>query len=273
MLKTRLATAAVAIPILLVAVGYGGLAFMAVVLFANVAGLLEFQRLRPFPDDGPRDVLGVAITVVAGSMLVVAFHVASHASVGAALTVGVLLPLARAVFGEAEMLARARRALHAIAGIVYVSFLLGHIVALRALPHGALWVVFLLGVVMMADTGAYFAGRWFGRTPLSPVSPKKTVEGSIGGLVASASFAAGVTAFGPLGLEWWHGPLLAVPAALMSQVGDLAESLLKRSFGVKDSGKLIPGHGGLLDRFDGMLGAAIFVLITAPLTGYPPGLV
>lgn len=256
MLKTRLLSAAVAIPILLLAVGYGGLAFMALVLFANAAGLVEFQALRPSGGERLRDPAGTLIAVVAGSAVVVAFQLAQPVAVGAALTATVLAALARSVTGRGDMRPRAEGALQLIAGVAYVSFLIGHIVLLRALPHGALWVVFLLGVVMMADTGAYFAGRWFGRTPLNPVSPKKTVEGAIGGLVASAAFAAGVALAGPLDLEWYHGPMLAVPAALMSQVGDLAESLLKRAAGKKDSGAIIPGHGGMLDRLDSILPAS-----------------
>lgn len=256
MLKTRLLTAAVAIPILLVAVGVGGLPFMAVVLVANLVGLIEFGALLPSEGTPASDPVGRALTVTAGSAIVVAFYLASPVAIGAALTAAVLASLARAVLAQGDMRPRAETALHAVAGIAYVSFLIGHVVALRALPHGALWVVFLLGVVMMADTGAYFAGRWFGRTPLSPVSPKKTVEGAIGGLVASAAFAAGLAEFSPLGLEWYHGPLLAVPAALMSQLGDLAESLLKRAAGKKDSGTIFPGHGGMLDRLDSILPAS-----------------
>ena len=138
-------------------------------------------------------------------------------------------------------------------GLLYVPFLLGHFFWLRQLPQGRFWVIWLLLVIFAGDTGAFYSGRWFGRTKLYPqVSPGKTVAGAVGGL--GASLAVGVLA------GWWL-PLAANPflllglallAAVLGQVGDLFESMLKRRADVKDASTLLPGHGGFLDRLDSL---------------------
>jgi len=121
--------------------------------------------------------------------------------------------------------------------------------------RGSQWVLFVLVLAFAADTGAYFAGRAFGRTKLAPqVSPGKTWEGVFGGLVLAACAALA-------GARWFGVPVLALlplclVAAAFSVVGDLTESMLKRATGVKDSGRLFPGHGGVLDRIDSVLAAA-----------------
>jgi phosphatidate cytidylyltransferase len=130
-------------------------------------------------------------------------------------------------------------------------------VALRSLPGGGHWLLGTLALVWAADIGAYFAGRRFGRHKLAPaVSPGKTWEGVAGG--AAAALVAGALALaatGRIGSFWWGA--LAVIVAL-SVVGDLFESVVKRTVGVKDSGTLLPGHGGVLDRIDGVLPALPF---------------
>ncbi|HEY6007258.1 MAG TPA: phosphatidate cytidylyltransferase, partial [Geobacteraceae bacterium] len=124
-------------------------------------------------------------------------------------------------------------------------------------PLGSQWLFLLMTIVMAGDTGAYYVGSSLGRHKLYPVvSPNKSVEGSVGGLVGST--------VGALVARWAFFPELAVVDCLatalllgvLGQLGDLFESLLKRSFGVKDSGTIIPGHGGILDRLDSLLFAA-----------------
>jgi phosphatidate cytidylyltransferase len=116
-------------------------------------------------------------------------------------------------------------------------------------------VVLIFLIAWVGDTGAYFAGRFLGNRKLYPaVSPKKTWAGAIGGLVGSVIAAAVLKVLRlDAVLTWVDVFLLAVPAAMLGQLGDLAESLLKRSVGVKDSGSLLPGHGGILDRIDAVL--------------------
>jgi phosphatidate cytidylyltransferase len=133
-------------------------------------------------------------------------------------------------------------------------------------PQGAQWVLFVLVLVWVADIGAFFCGRRFGRVRLAPeVSPGKTWEGVLGGTAVSALVAVA-------GSAWFHVPLLSfVPLCLaavgFSIVGDLTESLLKRFAGVKDSGSVFPGHGGVMDRIDSLTGAAPVLLLGLTLLG------
>ncbi len=121
-------------------------------------------------------------------------------------------------------------------------------------PRGLAWLVTVILVTWLSDTGAYLTGRSFGKRPLIPVvSPKKTVEGLIGGLVcAGITGAISDIVFG-LAIGWGWGLLIGIVLAIVGVAGDLAESVLKRQAGVKDSGTLIPGHGGMLDRLDALL--------------------
>ncbi|MFP3868124.1 MAG: phosphatidate cytidylyltransferase [Desulfobacteraceae bacterium] len=149
-------------------------------------------------------------------------------------------------------------------GLVYVPFLLGHFIWLRVLPEGQYWVLWLLAVTFANDTGAYYAGRWFGECKLYPsVSPGKTVIGSLGGLILS--LAAGIV----LG-RWLLGQInflalagVTLILALIGQLGDLFVSMLKRRAQIKDTGHLLPGHGGMLDRLDSLLfaGTGLYYII------------
>src|SRR5690606_4499891 len=129
--------------------------------------------------------------------------------------------------------------------------------------HGADVLVLVLLVAWLGDTGAYFAGRFFGKRKLYPaVSPKKTWAGAIGGVMGSV-LAAAVVKLGLMDgvLSWTDVLLIAIPGAVLGQMGDLVESLVKRSTGVKDSGALLPGHGGILDRVDAVLFLAPYVYL------------
>jgi phosphatidate cytidylyltransferase len=139
--------------------------------------------------------------------------------------------------------------------LVYVTFA----------TNSAHWVLFTLALVWAADTGAFFAGRWLGRVPLAPrVSPKKTWEGVLGGMVASA-LVAWLAASYVFSVDVWPFVGTCVAVAAISIVGDLTESMLKRAVGLKDSGSVFPGHGGMLDRIDSVTAAApalVFALIS-----------
>lgn len=139
-------------------------------------------------------------------------------------------------------------------GLVYVPVLIAPLALIRREPDGLALVFFLLAATWLGDTGAYFAGRAFGKTPLFPrVSPKKTREGVLGGVVFAVVGACIVKAIAPIDIAWPVAIVLAAALDLAGVAGDLAESMLKRAFGVKDSGWIMPGHGGILDRIDSLL--------------------
>jgi len=150
------------------------------------------------------------------------------------------------------------RWLNAGAGLLVVPGTIAAVTLLHGAPDGALRLLFAFVLVWAADVGAYFAGRALGRRKLAPnVSPGKTWEGVFGGLTLSLLIAAvaGTWLFHLQGTAWLPFLLLCVAVVLLSIVGDLGESLLKRQVGVKDSGTLLPGHGGVLDRVDSLLAA------------------
>jgi len=149
-----------------------------------------------------------------------------------------------------------------IAGVLYVGWLLSYLVALRGLDGGRNWVFFALFATWASDTTAFFIGRRFGRHKLAPnISPGKTWEGSVGGIVGA--IIVSILFFTPtpfhLPLVYWQAIVLSILVSIFGQIGDLVESLLKRNMGVKDSGRLMPGHGGILDRLDSIIFAGIVV--------------
>jgi phosphatidate cytidylyltransferase len=148
-----------------------------------------------------------------------------------------------------------------VTGIVYAGFLTTFLAKLKVFPiHGGDNVLLVLVVAWLADTGGYFAGRFLGKAKLyEAVSPKKTWAGAWGGLAGSIVGVAALKLIHASWLTWPDVFAIAIPASILGQMGDLAESLIKRSVGVKDSGALLPGHGGILDRIDAVLFIAPYV--------------
>ena len=144
-------------------------------------------------------------------------------------------------------------------GMVWIIWSLAHITLIKELPDGTALLFYLLFVISFSDIFAYFGGKRFGKSMLAPtISPKKTWEGSFFGVVGGGIVGA---VFGEITMSmfWLYGMLLAMVLAVVGQFGDLIESKIKRLCNVKDSGKILPGHGGILDRIDGhMLAAPVF---------------
>jgi phosphatidate cytidylyltransferase len=156
----------------------------------------------------------------------------------------------------------AREAAFALLAFLYIPFLLMHLVQLRQTAFGIQWLFVVMLIVMTNDSAAYYSGSAFGKHRLYPlVSPKKSIEGAVGGLIGSlgGTLLAKFTFFPQL--TFTDAVVTALVVGMVGQAGDLFESLLKRSFGVKDSGTIIPGHGGVLDRLDS-------ILFAAPITYY-----
>ncbi|GGH47812.1 phosphatidate cytidylyltransferase [Frigidibacter albus] len=140
------------------------------------------------------------------------------------------------------------------------------LVSFRA-DHGVLWLAWLVAVVVVTDIAGYFAGKAFGGPKFWPrISPKKTWSGTVAGWIGAALVGL---AFGQFTTAGPDLPWISAALALAAQMGDIAESAIKRRAGVKDSSRLIPGHGGLLDRFDGLLGAALLMLLVAQVVDVP----
>lgn len=139
-------------------------------------------------------------------------------------------------------------------GMVYLALPLSYLVLLKVMDRGGMWILFLLAVIWGNDIFAYITGKGIGRHKLSPsISPGKTVEGAIGGVIGGAVAAFLFNRYAGMGLELNTALLISVVMGLVGILGDLAESVLKRAAGVKDSGTIIPGHGGILDRIDSLL--------------------
>lgn len=142
-------------------------------------------------------------------------------------------------------------------GILYVPFMLFHISYLEGTKY--IWLIFL--IAFGTDTFAYFAGNLFGKNKLSPkISPNKTIEGSLGGIIGSLIITIAFSVYFQIA-SIWKVAIMAIITSVVSQFGDLVASKIKRTTGIKDYGKLIPGHGGILDRFDS-------IILTAPVIYY-----
>ena len=160
---------------------------------------------------------------------------------------------------------------YSVFGVFFIAWPLTHLILLRLLPAGQWYMLFLCAVVWVGDSVAMYVGKSLGQYKMAPaVSPGKTWEGAVGGVVGSVATAILSAGFWLPHLLLWHCVVLGLCIALAAQISDLGESMLKRYAGVKDSGGLIPGHGGILDRIDSLLFAtptlvyALYILLPVP---------
>lgn len=262
MLK-RIISALIGAPLLL------GLAYMGGMYTAFLVTLLSLLALREFLGLGK--LMGNPVWYafgITGAVIWLAILFWGYTDwLPAVVIVWLLLCLGRA--GIAYPGVTAANAGFNFLAWIYTVVLISHLYLLRQLDAGVKWVFFTFFLVWANDTGAYLVGRAWGRHPLAPrVSPNKTVEGAIGGLLLS--MLTGLVSWRWIGrFEWEFFLILSLLAAAVAQVGDLFESALKREAGVKDSGNLIPGHGGILDRFDSLVFAlpVVYYLVLWRLMG------
>jgi phosphatidate cytidylyltransferase len=245
-----------------VVVMLGGWWFTVAVGVIVHLGLLEFFRMAQFKGIRP----ATKTTLVAVQLLLFTTQ-AIPSDVAAAV-----LPASGAVICGWLLLQPVTGTIADIAasifGLFYLGFLPSHWIKLRALPDSGLALTLLACFLIVAtDIGSYVIGRRLGRRPLSPISPGKTVEGALGGVICA--MVVGVIGGLWIGWQWgWLiGAVLGAVVALFAVVGDLTESMMKRDAGLKDSGDAIPGHGGILDRIDSYLfvPAVVYALLIVVL--------
>jgi phosphatidate cytidylyltransferase len=268
MLKKRIITALWFAPLLVIVVWFGREpGFTALMVTFGILAALEFYRMVAISKAPPFTYFGLIWTAffILSRNSELLSTLEPHFNLGLLtpllLTSAVVLPLIGLLSRRQKEGAFATWA-WTIAGILYVGWLLSYLVALRGLDAGRNWVFFALFITWASDTTAFFIGRRFGRHKLAPnISPGKTWEGTIGGIVGAIIMS--ILFFSPtpfhLPLVYWQAIVLSILVSIFGQVGDLVESLLKRNMGVKDSGKLMPGHGGILDRMDSIIFAGIVV--------------
>lgn len=254
----RLVTAVVAIPLLLGIILAGpDWGFLALVAAAGAISAWEYCNIT----FGKEFELVKLFATAATAALIATMAFAPAFVLHAIFTTGIALFLI-VLFGHKDQPKSSQHLSSGMMAVVYGGAMFGCLGLMRmaAGDAGPCWVIIALAIIWGSDTGAYFAGRAFGKHKLSPkVSPNKSVEGSIGGLITSVLFCAGFNMLFDQTHDAWvpmsiaQVLLIAIPGNILGQLGDLCESLIKRAHQVKDSGTIIYGHGGMLDRIDALI--------------------
>ncbi len=268
MLKKRIVSALWGIPLVIAAVWFEHPLpwFTILVAVGGVLAAREFYRLAALSGTSPLTYFGLTWTLLfilsgnSGWLTTIEPGIGINQLVPLLLTSAVLIPPIWLLWRPKEKASLAW--VWTLAGILYIGWLLSYLVTLRGLNNGRNWVLFVLLVTFASDTAAFFIGRAFGKHHLAPqISPGKTWEGTIGGIVGAVIVSLLFTLPTPVTLSFTTGlaVLLGFLVSVFGQLGDLVESLFKRNMGVKDSGGLIPGHGGILDRIDSLLFASVVV--------------
>ena len=244
-LLPRIATIVVGAPALIAMLWLGDGYLLAVVLLLVAIGALEFRRLVVAAGYHPSPVL------VIGALLFPLLAATNRWALFPAVTVGLVLVAAALGLAPDRRAGAPGAAAVDVLGALFVGALFAHLILLRG-EVGFPLTLALLGIIWVNDIGAYLIGVKFGRRKLAPaISPGKSVEGLAGGLIAAVAVAVIVA----LQMEWpaVRVGVIGATVALAGVVGDLSKSTIKRAAGVKDSGAILPGHGGVLDRFDAVL--------------------
>lgn len=257
MISTRVLTSIVLVPVLFAVVWLLPPVYFAVLaIIAAAIGQYELYAMARARGITPMTILGILL----GALIVLNFYRPIPPYRGGPffwITLCILAIIVARLFSRRPVEGALEEIAVTIFGLVYVALLFAHQVAIHAGPPGKKWLVFLYLVIWASDTGAYYVGTAFGKHRLyEKISPKKSIEGLIGGVLASVLVAVLCTLWLVPSLGVIEAAVLGAALALAGTAGDLAESLIKRSAGVKDSGTIIPGHGGVLDRMDSMLFAA-----------------
>lgn len=264
---TRIVSAIVAALIVILSVYFFKIPGMRVIAcVVTFLSILEFRRLTFSRGQWPRHLqaafVGLSILIFASTVFDV-----SASGIAFAICTAIYFAMALLTIRSTEHLSEVLNISGISAlGFLYCGLYAGFATAVLGLPDGGAWFIGLMAIVFAGDTFAYFAGYWFGKSKLlEPVSPKKTVEGSVGGLIGSGLAGLVLAEVGLAGRPVAAVIVMALATGAFAQIGDLFESLLKRVANVKDSGAIMPGHGGMLDRIDGLLFAAPVYYLLARL--------
>jgi len=219
-----------------------------VVLIAGLA-LFEYCKITINQDKGL-----LLVATLLGAIVPLIAYLGGFNWLTGYLTFTVFFLFIYCLFAHDPLASVTSRAGMGVLGITYISFPLSHLILLRELEQGSLWILLLVLITAANDTFAFYTGRWIGRLKLSPVvSPNKTVEGALGGVAGGIVAAIAFRQFSLIEISLNEALLLAILLGIAGQFSDLFESLIKRSAGVKDSGNFLPGHGGVLDRIDSLI--------------------
>jgi len=262
MLKQRVLVAVILLPIGIALIFAGGLAYLAMVAFFMAAAVWEYARMFAALGRRPATALMVlGALALTASRFAAGFRYDIHL-IAALTLVTLTYHLADYERGAPES---GTDFAVSLTGTLYLGFIGAYLISLRQVENGAWWVLLALPIIWAADSGAYFAGRAWGKHKLSPrLSPKKTWEGYLAGVAAGTLTGAGLAMAYPVlaehaitGMQPLYGALLGFLISTFAPLGDLAESMFKRQAGVKDSGHLLPGHGGAFDRVDSWIWAGL----------------
>jgi len=271
MFKQRVITAVIVAPIFVFVIWFGLPWFATLIAAVVVVGTFEFYHAVSNSGKGhPLTYFGLlwALALVLSPL---SLHYRSFNALPLIMTLAVVISLFWLLYRSPR-----EEAFHnwawTVAGVLYVGWMLSYWVNLRGLEDGMNWVYLALFTTFANDTGAFFVGRAWGKHHLaSGISPGKTWEGALGGLLSAIVAAIAISKipilFSPFPFEHWQLILLSFLISLFAQFGDLVESLFKRNVEAKDSGKLLPGHGGILDRFDSLIftGVVVYYYVTFAL--------
>jgi phosphatidate cytidylyltransferase len=260
----------VLVGIALAVIGLGSVfepvAFYIVILAVGAISLYELARLCEIK--GTPLEYQVAIPGVLAYILLSVFNLLSHWE-GVLLASIVLVAFWLGMYGEQK--GYFARTAYTLLAVLYIGKLLTYFIFIRQVPGKGLdWTLFVIVLIALTDILAMIVGSFAGRTRLTKISPKKTVEGAAGALLLVTATGALLATTPFLAMQWWQGAALGAVTCLAAQAGDLVESALKRDAGVKDSGTVIQGHGGVLDRFDSYLFGGMAFYGTLHLIGLLP---
>ena len=257
MLRQRILTAVIGLPIFLAAIWFGNPWFTLVIAIIAVLASLEFYRVTIKYIKRP--IIFFAVIVI--FLLTLSPYYPGFITRPVILTSAIIVSLIWLLFLREKDRAFLDWAF-VVAGILYIGWMLSYWSDLSHIETGREFILWSILIVMSNDTSAFFIGRSWGKHYLAPsISPKKTWEGAIGGSIISIIISVIFGIVLSLPLAYWHLILFGLGISILAQLGDLVESLLKRNAGIKDSSKLIPGHGGILDRLDSFIfvGAVVYI--------------